>query len=379
MSLLLAALKKSEENGVNSRGLTELKLEEIQTPPSSQTATLNNPLHNSGNNSPPPSSVSKASSMRANGENLFSSKIITPIKRLKPGIISIALIAGLIFAVAGSIYVYYQTAPTKQRPIPSPPPLPVTAAIVIPPPAVNATAPVPLVPLAEVAPAVAPTEEPPISSDSTRIAKTEPNKLNIRHQQEADAIDPILASAYQAYQNGNYATAEQRYRNALTHDENNRDALLGLAAIAQQQGQEKAALQYYRRVLLLDPRDAVAHAALAALGSGDAVNKESDLKQLIALQPDSAALHFALGNQLADQSRWAEAQQAYFDALAAEPNNALFAFNLAISLDHLGQRVVAAQHYRQALQLDTSGNSGFARDQAQQRLNQLTSPVRIVQ
>jgi Flp pilus assembly protein TadD len=206
----------------------------------------------------------------------------------------------------------------------------------------------------------------------TTIVKTNSSPLNIQHQPEADSIDPILTSAYQAYQSGDYAAAEQRYQNALTQDPNNRDALLGLAAIAQQHGQDNAALKYYHRVLVLDPHDPVAHAALASLTPGEFDRKESDLKQLIAQQPDSAALHFAQGNQYAEQSRWAEAQQAYFNALAAEPSNALFAFNLAISLDHLGQGNIAAQYYRQALQFDTTGHSGFVHEHAQQRLNQLT-------
>jgi Tfp pilus assembly protein PilF len=182
-----------------------------------------------------------------------------------------------------------------------------------------------------------------------------------------------LTAAYQAYQNGNYEIANQRYHEAISKDSKNRDALLGLAAIAQQQGQDDMAVNYYRRVLALDPRDAVAQAALASFVSEDNANKESRLKQLISQQPESAALHFALGNQYADQSRWAEAQQAYFNALAQEPSNALFAFSLAISLDHIGQRNAAVQYYRQALQFDTSGNSGFNREKAQQRLNQLTS------
>jgi Flp pilus assembly protein TadD len=208
---------------------------------------------------------------------------------------------------------------------------------------------------------------------SAQAAKANTSTLNIQHQPEADAIDPILAAAYQAYQSGDYEAAGKRYHDALGKDQKNRDALLGSAAVAQQQGQDENAVRYYRRVLALDPRDPVAQAALASFGSGDPALKESHLKQLISQQPDSATLNFALGNQYADQSRWAEAQQAYFNALAIEPTNALFSFDVAISLDHIGQRNAAAQYYRQALQFDTSGNSGFSRDQAQQRLNQLTS------
>jgi len=51
--------------------------------------------------------------------------------------------------------------------------------------------------------------------------------------------------------------------------------------------------------------------------------------------------------------------------------HALFAFSLATSLDHLGRRKQATLYYQQALQFDTSGNSGFDRVQTEQRMKQL--------
>jgi cytochrome c-type biogenesis protein CcmH/NrfG len=125
---------------------------------------------------------------------------------------------------------------------------------------------------------------------------------------------------------------------------------------------------------LLDPRDPVAQAGMSAFSTGDAAGKESRLKQSLAQSPQSAALHFALGNLYTDQSRWGDAQQAYFNAFRLEPANALFAFSLATSLDHLGQGKLAAQYYGQALQIDSVGNSGFDRVQTQQRMNQLLAP-----
>ena len=144
-----------------------------------------------------------------------------------------------------------------------------------------------------------------------------------------------------------------------------------MAAIAQQQGQDATAIQYYKQVLILDPRDPVAQAGLSAFSTADAADKESRLKVSLAQSPQSSALNFALGNLYSEQSRWGDAQQAYFNALRIEPSNALFAFNLATSLDHLGQGKLAAQHYRMALQLDATGNAGFDRVQTEQRLKQL--------
>lgn len=196
--------------------------------------------------------------------------------------------------------------------------------------------------------------------------------ISVQRKTETDTVTPALLDAYQAYQRGDYVTATQGYRMVLDKDARNRDALLGLAAIAQQQGQDEAAQHYYHQMLLNDPHDPAAQAALMTY-SPDAGNSESRLKTMLADQPRSGALHFALGNYYAGISSWGDAQQYYFNAHTLEPSNAQFTFNLAVSLDHLGQRKLAAQYYQQALQLDVSGNSGFDHAQAQLRLNELTS------
>lgn len=195
--------------------------------------------------------------------------------------------------------------------------------------------------------------------------------IRIEHGQDSAAVDPDVLAAYQAYQRGDFDNASQRYRAVLQRDVRNRDALLGMAAIAQQRSQDASAAQYYSRLLALDPRDPAAHAGLySMLGSGDAAGSESRIKLLLAQHPAAAALHAVLGNHYAQQSRWSAARQAYSSACQLEPDNAQFAFNLAVSLDHLGQFTLAAHHYQRALQLDSAG---FDRTQTQQRLHELAS------
>lgn len=188
--------------------------------------------------------------------------------------------------------------------------------------------------------------------------------------QKTEPVDPLLMDAYLAYRGGKLGEARQRYLKMLEKDARNPDVLLGLAAIAQQQGENQAAAQYFGRVLALDPRNAAANAGMAALSADDDYN-ESRLKILLREQGNSTALHFALGNLYAGQSRWSEAQQAYFNASLLEPGNAEFAFNLAVSLDHLGQKKLAAQHYRRAMQLDPSHSAGFDHAQIAQRAQEL--------
>lgn len=190
-------------------------------------------------------------------------------------------------------------------------------------------------------------------------------------RQNTALVDPLLNNAYQAYLGGDFDTAQRLYRELLGRDARNTDAWLGLAVIAQQHGEDEQAAQYYSRVLALEPRNAVAHAGMSALTAND--GDEQHLQSHLDGQQGSAVLHFALGNRYAEQSRWDEAQQSYFNAYTLEPGNAEFAFNLAVSLDHLGQHKLAAQYYRRALQLDDQTHSPkFDHAQTEQRIRELT-------
>ncbi|MDO8311334.1 MAG: tetratricopeptide repeat protein [Sideroxyarcus sp.] len=370
MSLLLDAMKKSGDNS-QSTGLSNLSLEEH--PAETQRASAVD---------------SPASSSRAAGENLFAAKKKkeAPRRRWKLGLIPTTL---LICSVTGGIYGYYvwmELNPPVQRVVLRP---------VAPPPSTPISTPAPPL-VASIAPQTAPDIAPPIAepapekSTGTNFYTEKPRPksaarprapksaagMTIERQEKIDTLTPVLLGAYQAYQRGDYATASQGYREVLTKDERNRDALLGLGAIAQQQGQDQTAQHYYRQVLLLDPRDPVALGAMSAYRTSNGEDTESQLMQRLSEQPRSGALHYALGNVYAEQSRWAEAQQAYFNARMLEPSNAQFTYNLAVSLDHLGQSKLAAQYYQQALQLDAASNAGFEHAKAQQRLNELTASSR---
>jgi uncharacterized protein HemY len=108
---------------------------------------------------------------------------------------------------------------------------------------------------------------------------------------------------------------------------------------------------------------------MSALTTGS--NRESRLKTLLNEQQDSSTLYFALGNYYAEQARWGEAQQAYFNAYKLESGNAELAFNLAVSLDRLGQKKPAAQYYQRALQLDPDNHANFDHAKIVQRVEDL--------
>ena len=184
--------------------------------------------------------------------------------------------------------------------------------------------------------------------------------------------DPVLESAYQAFNADDPARARDNYQQVLRNDPDNRDALLGLAAVEMQARHYDAAARIYTHLLTLDPRDAYAEAALIGLkGEVDPLSAESRVKNMIAAQPEASFLQFTLGNQYAAQGRWADAQQAYFRAYAGDPEHPDFAYNLAVSLDQLHQDKPALEYYRRALALAAGHPVSFDRAQVSKRVAQL--------
>lgn len=200
-----------------------------------------------------------------------------------------------------------------------------------------------------------------------------PDEPGVRVAARAPQLPAGLAGAYAALQEGHLADAQAAYTRVLQDDPRNEDALLGLATIAARQGQHERAEGLYVRLLELDPKNAAAHAGLAGIGNyGDPAQRESRLKTLLATPPADGTvagmLHFALGNFYAEQRRWNDAQQAYFQALTSDDGNPDYLFNLAVSLDHLRQPRLAVQYYEAALAAAGKRTATFNPQQAKARL-----------
>ena len=95
--------------------------------------------------------------------------------------------------------------------------------------------------------------------------------------------------------------------------------------------------------------DAVGTGPQAGRGEPPQAAAEREIKHRIQQQPGSAHLQFALGSLFAGQARWAEARSAFDAALRLDAGNADYLFNLAVSLEHLGQYADARQYYEAAL------------------------------
>ena len=196
-------------------------------------------------------------------------------------------------------------------------------------------------------------------------------EVRITRQVRPNQVAASLEQAYEAFRSGDTGAAERAYRAVIEHEPGNRDALLGLAALSGRAGRWDEAAGRYAQVLVLHPADSVARAALISIDERDPVRGESRLKELLRTEPRSANLHFNLGNAYAAQSRWAEAQRAYFNAYRLDSASADHAYNLAVSLDRLARRASALGFYRTALALSLDAHAGFDPAAVRTRIREL--------
>lgn len=264
-----------------------------------------------------------------------------------------------------------QAGPVPANPpaYPAAPPAPMAASVQpatpIAPPPLQAGMPMPL-PQAGMPPPQAGMPPP-----KTPAAMAGGEDIRVTRDKTTPRVNPALQRGYSALNAGDTGAARRQYEAVLDQEPNNRDALLGLAAIALRDGEGQRAAALYQRLLELDPADGEAQAGLTGMRQGDPAGSELDLKAVLRRTPDSGPALFALGNLYARQGRWPEAQQAYFRASGAAPDNPDYAFNLAVGLDRLNQGKLALEYYGRALALAQGRPAGFGADAVRRRMDEL--------
>lgn len=298
-------------------------------------------------------------------------------RRPPPRAPSLAL-AALAGAAAAGVWLLLMSSPLVSQPALAMPPAPSSPADALQPlpPLPPSTLPVDPPNLEPATRAPRPNARPPHPRPETP-AQAAPDPGTRLHRTGSSAKPAIRAldAAYNAYLAGDLPRAETLYRQALTANPHNADALDGLGAIALADGRLREAETHFRHALTSRPQDPVALAGLSRARPTPA--QTSQLRQILQDQPDAAprlVTQLALAERLAQEGRWAEAQQAYFDAHRLAPTDANITYNLAVSLDHLGQRRAAASYYQQTLRLaEHTGHTRFSREQCAARLATLSA------
>ena len=202
-----------------------------------------------------------------------------------------------------------------------------------------------------------------------------------------DQLQPTIDRAVLLHQQGQIAAAEQIYRQVVTQDPGNPDALHLLGLIAQDRGQLALAVELMNRAIASEPNiplyrvnlakvfrgvnrldEALASATRAAEMNPKFVEAhveraaclksmsrwpeaERVARQAVQMAPDRAETHSVLGNVYADQGKLDAAVIEYKSALRINPNFGEAVSNLGEALRKLGRYDEAENYFRQALRL----------------------------
>ena len=172
---------------------------------------------------------------------------------------------------------------------------------------------------------------------------------------------------------GRTEEAAEQYRQALKTNSEDPRAHYNLSRVLAGQGNEALALEHLREAVRLDPSFADAHFNLANALSrqGDLLNARRHYESAVALMPE-AETYLNLGNTLERLRLPGEATQAYQRALALEPNFAPAHYALGVVAYGRGDLDEAVQRFREALRLrpdfaDARHNLGVALVRSGQR------------
>ena len=197
-------------------------------------------------------------------------------------------------------------------------------------------------------------------------------ELRISRSHKPAGVDETIRLPYDAFISDDLVAAEAAYGQALASNPDRRDALLGMGAIAVRKGDRAHAYRNYANVLKRFPEDPIASAALFSLTGSRGEATAARLRMLLDTHADQPFIHFALGNWYARRGRWGDAQLAYFDAVRFKGDNPDYAFNLAVSLDRMGQSAAVLDYYQKSLSLADSNGGNFNPANVLQRISKLS-------
>lgn len=145
----------------------------------------------------------------------------------------------------------------------------------------------------------------------------------------------------------------------LRNNPRDRLALLGRAAALQKLGRSLLAISAYEDVLAAFPGDEWAMVNLLGLVSAQSPEHAlAQLERLQRLNPKTALLPAQIGMVLMAQGNFEMAARSLDRAVALDPENAKYIFNLAVLYDKWGQPQNALRYYRKCLEMAAQNPDG---------------------
>ena len=206
---------------------------------------------------------------------------------------------------------------------------------------------------------------------SKKELSEKPKRLLLSSKMAFTLKDKLLNEAYAMHKLGDNTGAIRKYNQVIKADPVNRSALLARASISVQNNDRNSAIDDYQTLLIENPKDSLAMSSLISVANISSFKLESQLKGMIREEPSSPHLNFALANVYGAQNRWYKAQSLYFKALNNNPNDPNYAYNFAVSLEHISKPKLAITYYQRALVNFNNGIPNFKKAVVQKRLETL--------
>ena len=168
-----------------------------------------------------------------------------------------------------------------------------------------------------------------------------------------------LETGLQYQKEGRFQEARVLYRNILSVQPTNPDALHLLGLLEHKSGNNSAAETLIGQAISIGPNGAMYNSlGCVLIAQGKADEAISSFKKALIFLPHMALAHFNLGNAMKDQGDLDGAAECYRQTIHFQPNHAGAHHNLALVLFHCGDYAGAVESYCQTVALNP--NSAFA-------------------
>lgn len=186
-----------------------------------------------------------------------------------------------------------------------------------------------------------------------------------------------LNQAYTSLMGGDTSTAISIYKNILSADGDNQDALFGLAATYHRVGELDKARPHYGRLLKLNPQHREGlNNFLSLIGDEAPQEALAELERLEQRNPEFSPIPAQQGILLDKMGFYEQAREKMLRAIDLAPDNITYKYNLAIMLDRQGRYADAGALYRQLIDAALKGQKIPATlESLQKRLNFISTAV----
>lgn len=169
-----------------------------------------------------------------------------------------------------------------------------------------------------------------------------------------ESIDDPLQRAIAYHRQGQLTHASAAYREVLSRDPDQADALQLLGVVSYQLGDVEHAIEGIECSLALNPRQPGAYQNLGRIYAETAQTDKAiaSFHKLLELNEENATAHCSLGHLLSKSDRHLEALEHYERALALAPDTHEFRVHRGLTLEHLHRLEQAATDTRRVIDDD---------------------------